>query len=57
MRLILPLEEFGPKFRHIMGKYNLIADDLSMLKLDLSSEEYKLEKPTAQCIAAIISRT
>jgi hypothetical protein len=51
------IEEFGPEFRHIKGKNNLIADALSRLELDDSSQEYNLEKPTAQCMAAIISRT
>jgi hypothetical protein len=53
----LLIEEFGPEFRHIKGKLNLIADELSRLDLDNSSEEFKLEKPTALCMAAIISRT
>jgi hypothetical protein len=52
------IEEFGPLFRHIKGKHNKIADALSRLELDDSSEESKLEKPTtAQCKAAIISRS
>jgi hypothetical protein len=53
----LLIEEFGPEFRHIKGKHNLIADELSRLDLDDSSEESKLEKPTVLCMAAIISRT
>jgi hypothetical protein len=57
MRWRLLIEEFGPAFRHIKGKHNLIADVLSRLELDDSSEESKLEKLTAQCMAAIISRT
>jgi hypothetical protein len=57
MRCRLFIEEFGPEFRHIKGKHNLIADALSRLDLDDSSEESRLEKPTALCMAAIISRT
>jgi hypothetical protein len=57
MRWSLLIEEFGPEFRHIKGKHKLVADALSRLYLDDSSEESKLEKPTAQCMAAIISRT
>jgi hypothetical protein len=57
MRWLLLIEKFGPEFRHIKGKHNLIADALSRLALDDSSEESKLEKPTALCMAAIISRT
>jgi hypothetical protein len=53
----LLIEEFEPEFRHIKGKHNLIADDLSRLDLDDSSEESRLKKPTAICMAAIISRT
>jgi hypothetical protein len=45
------------EFRHSKGKHNLIAYALSRLELDYSSEESKLEKPTAMCMAAIISRT
>jgi hypothetical protein len=51
------MEEFGPELRRIKGKHNLIADALSMLELDNCSEESNLEKSTAQCVAAIISRT
>jgi hypothetical protein len=57
MRWRLLIEEFEPEFRHIKGKYNLVADALSRLDLDDSSEESKLEKPSALCMAAIISRT
>jgi hypothetical protein len=53
----LLIEEFGPEFRHIKGTHSLIADALSRLELDDSSQESNLEKPTAQCMAAIISRT
>jgi hypothetical protein len=52
----LLIEEFGPEFRHIKGKNNLIDDSLSRIELDDSSEEANLEKPTAQYRAAIISR-
>jgi hypothetical protein len=38
----LLIEEFGPEFRHIKGKHNLIDDTLSRLELDDSSEESKL---------------
>jgi hypothetical protein len=31
MRWRLLIEEFGPEFRHIKGKHNLIVDALSML--------------------------
>jgi hypothetical protein len=57
MRWRLLIEEFGPEFRNIKGKQNLIADALSRLELDDSKIESKFEKPTAQCMAAIISRT
>jgi hypothetical protein len=57
MRWCLLIEEFGPELRHIKGKHNLIADALSRLDLDDYSEESKLKKPTALCMAAIISRT
>jgi hypothetical protein len=36
MRWRLLIEEFGPKFRHIKDKHNLIADALSRLELDES---------------------
>jgi hypothetical protein len=57
MRGRLLIEEFGPEFRNIKGKHNLIADALSSLELDDSTKESSFEKPTAQCMAAIISRT
>jgi hypothetical protein len=57
MRWRLLIEEFGPEFRHIKGKHNLIDDASSMLELDDSSKESKLEKPTVLRMAAIISRT
>jgi hypothetical protein len=57
MRWHLLIEEFGPSFRNIKGKHNLIADATSRLAFDDSSEESKLEKPTALCMAATISRT
>ena len=38
MRWRLLIEEFGPEFRHIKGKHNLIADALSRLELDDSSQ-------------------
>jgi hypothetical protein len=57
MRWRLLIEKIGLEFRHIKGKHNLITDALSRIKLDDSSEESNLEKPTAQCMAAIISRT
>jgi hypothetical protein len=57
MRWRLLIEEFGPEFRHIKGIHNVIADALSRLELDDSKIESNLEKPTAQCMAAIISRT
>jgi hypothetical protein len=44
MHWCLLREEFGPEFRRIKGKHNLIADVLSQIDLDDSSEEYKLEK-------------
>jgi hypothetical protein len=34
----LLIEEFGPEFRHIKGKHNLIADDSSRVELDDSSK-------------------
>jgi hypothetical protein len=57
MRWPLLIEELGPEFRHIKGEHNLIYDALSRLELYDSSKESNLEKPTAQCMAAIISRT
>jgi hypothetical protein len=48
MRWRLLIEEFGAELRHIKGKHNLIADALSRLELDDSSNESNLEKPTAQ---------
>jgi hypothetical protein len=53
----LLIEEFGPEFRHIKGKHNLIDDSLSKLDLDDSSEESNLEKPTVLFMASIVSRT
>jgi hypothetical protein len=50
-------KQFGPELRHIKGKNRLITDALSRLKVDESSEESNLEKPTAQCMAAVISRS
>jgi hypothetical protein len=57
MRWRLLIEEFGPEFRHIKVKHNLISDALSRLELDDSKIESSFEKPTAQCMAAITSRT
>jgi hypothetical protein len=57
MHWCLLIEEFGPEFRHIQGKHNLIVYFLSRLELDDSSKESNFEKPTAQCMAAIISIT
>jgi hypothetical protein len=57
MRWYLLVEEFGPEFKYIQGKHNLIADALSRLEMEDSSDESILEKPTYQCMAAIISRT
>jgi hypothetical protein len=57
MRWCLLIEGFGPEFRHIKGKHNLIDDALSRLYLDYSSEESRLEKPTVPCTEAIIWRT
>jgi hypothetical protein len=34
----LLIEEFGTELRHIKGKHNLIADVLSSIQLDDSSE-------------------
>jgi hypothetical protein len=44
MRWRLLIEEFGPELRHIKGRHKLIADALSRLDLDDSSEESNLEK-------------
>jgi hypothetical protein len=41
----------------IKDKHNLIDDALSRLELNDSSKDSNLEKPTAQCIAAITSKT
>jgi hypothetical protein len=57
MRRHLLIEKFGPEFRHIKVKHNLIDDALSRLELDDSKIEFNFEKPTAQCMAAIISRS
>jgi hypothetical protein len=57
MRWRLLIEEFGPEFKDIQGKYNLIYDALSCLKMEGYSDEPILDKPTHQCMAAIISRT
>jgi hypothetical protein len=57
IRWRLLIEEFGPEFRHIKGKHNLIADALSRLELVDSTIEPNFEKPTIQGMAAIISRT
>ena len=51
MRWCLLIKEFGPEFKYIKGKHNLIADALS--RLELNPEE----KPTAQCMVAFITRT
>jgi hypothetical protein len=56
MRWCLLIEEFGPEFKYIQGKHNLIADALSRLEIKDSSDESILDKPTHQCMAAIISR-
>jgi hypothetical protein len=56
MRWRLLIEELGPEFKHIKGRHNVIADDLSRLEIEDSSQESISEKPTAQCMAAIISR-
>jgi hypothetical protein len=57
MRWCLLIEEFGPEFKYIQGKRNLIADALSRLEMKDYSDESILDKPTHQCMAAIISRT
>jgi hypothetical protein len=60
MRWSLLIEGFGPKFRYIKGTKHIfvIADDLSLLeKDDYSDESTYLEKHTAQCASAIISRS
>jgi hypothetical protein len=57
MRWRLLIEEFGPEFKYIQGKHNLIVDALSRLEMKDSSDESILYKPTHQCMAAIISRT
>jgi hypothetical protein len=57
MRKRLPIEEFGPEFKYIRGKHNLIADALSRLEMEDSSDGPILDKSTHQCMAAIISRT
>jgi hypothetical protein len=53
----LLIEEFGAEFKYIQGKHNLIADALSCLEMEDSSDEPILDKPTHQCMAAIILRT
>jgi hypothetical protein len=47
------LVEFGPEFRYIKGKHNLIADALSRLEMEPSEQR---DKPTFQCMAAIMNR-
>ena len=55
MRWHLLVEEFGPEFRYIKGKHNLIADALSRLEMEPSKLE---DKPTSfLCMAAIMVRT
>jgi hypothetical protein len=54
MRWRLPTEELGPKLKYIQGKHNLIDDALSHLEMEDSSDESTLDKPTHQCMAAII---
>jgi hypothetical protein len=51
------IEEFGPEFKYIQGKHNLIAHALSCLEMKDSSDESILDKPTPKCMVAIISRT
>jgi hypothetical protein len=53
----LLIEEIGPEFKYIQGKHNLIADALSRLEMKDSSDESILDKPTTQCMVAIILRT
>jgi hypothetical protein len=50
----LLIEEFRPEFKYIQGKHNLIADAVSCLEMEDSSDESILDKPTHQCMAAII---
>jgi hypothetical protein len=57
MRWRLLNEEFGTEFKYIQGKHNLIADALSCLEMEDSSDEPILDQPTHQCMAAIITRT
>jgi hypothetical protein len=57
MRWRLLIEEFGPEFKYIQVKHNLIDDALSRLEMKDSSHESILDKPTLTCLAAIISRT
>jgi hypothetical protein len=57
MRWRLLVEEFGPEFKYIQGKHNLIADALSRLEIKDSSDESILDKPTPKCMVAIISGT
>jgi hypothetical protein len=56
MRWRLLIEEFGPEFKYIQGKYNLIAGAVSGLEMKDSSDESILDKPTHQCMASIISK-
>jgi hypothetical protein len=42
----LLIEEFGPEFKYIQGKHNLIADALSRLEMKASSDE---SMPYASC--------
>jgi hypothetical protein len=50
MRWRLLIEEFGPEFKYVQGKHNLIADALSRLERTDSSDESILDKPTHQCM-------
>ena len=43
MRWRLLIEEFGPEFRHIKGKHNLIADAISRLEIEDSSQESNIK--------------
>jgi hypothetical protein len=56
MRWRLLIEEFGPEFKYIQGKHNLIADTLSRLEMKDSSDESILDRPTPKCMVATISR-
>jgi hypothetical protein len=54
MRWRLLIEEFGPEFHYMKVKHKLISHALSRLERDAGDPQ---DKPTAQCMSAILART